>query len=74
MPKEVEKYIEKFIVFNSTDALELCVCSYLDELSLSFTSHFISNEIENNFFRTLKEFGINIEIYSNELNGGEENE
>lgn len=74
VPKEVEKYIEKFIVFNSTDALELCVCSYLDELSLSFTSHFISNEIENNFFRTLKEFGINIEIYSNELNGGEENE
>lgn len=74
VPKETEKYIEKFIVFNSTDALELCVCSFLDELSLSFTSHFISNEIENNFFRTLKEFGINIDIYSNELNGGVDNE
>lgn len=70
MPEDARKYIDKFMVMNSTDSLELVVVSYLDNISLTFSSHFTNNELEKSFFCILKEYGLNLEIYSNELKGG----
>ena len=74
MPEECSKYIESFFVFNSTDVKELCICSYKDKISLNFSTHFLNNEMEKNFFRLLKEYDLDIDIYSNEIEGCEINE
>lgn len=65
MPVELRKYIKLFDVFNSTHAMQLCMCSYLDNMTLSFSSHFINTEIQKNFFRELSEKGIEITINDN---------
>ncbi|MCM1052645.1 MAG: hypothetical protein NC483_01520 [Ruminococcus sp.] len=71
LPKSCAKYIKDFLIFNSTDALELCICSYNNKISFNFSSHFKSSELEKNFFRLLKEYNLNISIYTNEIEGCE---
>ena len=68
-PSSCKPYIDKVMVMNSTDALELCVLSYQDEICMSFSSHFISSELEKNFFRILKEYNLDITIYNNRITG-----
>lgn len=65
MPKELQKYIKLFDVFTSTDCTQICMCSYLDKMVLSFTTHFIDSEIEKNFFKELNKNDINIQINTN---------
>ena len=65
MPKELQKYIRLFSVFTGTDSTRICICSYLDNIVLSFTSHFINSEIEKNFFRELSKNDIDIQINTN---------
>lgn len=65
MPKELQKYIRLFDVFTSTDCNQICMCSYLNNMSLSFASHFINSEIEKNFFRELSKNNIDIQINTN---------
>ena len=69
LPNSCKPYVDKVMVINSTDALEVCVLSYENEICISFSSHFISSELEKNFFRTLKEYGLDITIYNNEIDG-----
>lgn len=74
MPACCHKYINSFSVFNSTDVLELCICSYEDSINLSFSSHFQNSEIERVFFRLLKEYNLDLDIYTNTIKGCENNE
>ena len=67
LPDSCKNYIDKCIVMNSTDAMELCIISYEDEICISFSSHFINSELETNFFRLLKQYNLNITIYNNEI-------
>ena len=69
MPQEFAPYIRLFDVFTSTKKLQLCMCSYQDNLVLSFTSPFVSAEIQRRFFRILTQMGLEIEIVT-----GTENE
>ena len=69
LPDSLSPYIDKIMVMNSTDALELCVLSYQDEICMSFTSHFINYELEKNFFRLLKKYNLDITIYNNQITG-----
>lgn len=62
MPEEFAPYIRLFDVFTSTPKKELCMCSYKDNLMLTFTSQFESTDIEKNFFRALSDMGIAVEI------------
>ena len=62
MPEAYMPYIYRFGVFTSTPKVELCMCSFADVISLGFTSRFDSTNIKRNFFRILKEQGINCEI------------
>jgi len=65
MPKELQSYIKLFDVFTSTDSTQLCMCSYLDNMTLSFTTHFIDSEIEKNFFKELSKNDIEVIINTN---------
>ena len=67
MPKELQKYIKLFDVFASTDCMQICMCSYLDKMVLSFTSHFVNTEIQKNFFTELTKQDIEVVINTNEL-------
>ena len=53
-PKEYEQYIERFGFFTCTEALQLCSCSYGDELLLGFTSKIPGENIQRNFLEYLK--------------------
>ncbi|RZT00602.1 hypothetical protein [Cuneatibacter caecimuris] len=74
MPQECSPFLEQFEVFTSTPKVELCMCSYGDKLSLSFTSSYVDTRIERNFFRILTDLGIKAEIsaWSPEEGGGAE--
>ncbi len=61
MPPEYEPYIKQFGVFTSTHKIELCMCSFKDRMVLNFTSYFDSANIPRNFFRDLKNDGIEVE-------------
>lgn len=69
MPGIYQKYIDYFDVFISTSTIQLCMCSYLDKMLLSFTSQFLNSEIEKNFFRYLSQEGIDIIINTNKIGG-----
>ncbi len=69
MPEVYQKYIDYFDVFISTSSIQVCMCSYLDNLLLSFTSQFINSEIEKNFFRYLSNEGVKIIINTNKIGG-----
>ncbi|MGN1411733.1 MAG: hypothetical protein ACI4WH_04380 [Oscillospiraceae bacterium] len=66
MPDVLEPYIDKFGVLISTLKLQLCICSYKDNLQIGFTSSFISTDIQKNFFRELSKNGVSIEIRTND--------
>lgn len=72
MPEILQSYIDYFDVFASTDGIQVCMCSYLDKFMVSFTSHFISSEIEKNFFRALSEENLEIVIHTNVFDEEEE--
>ncbi len=67
MPKEVEKYIKMFDMMVSTSGLQACMCSYKNNLVLTFSSVFKSTEIQKRVFRTLAELGIDVVVEANEI-------
>ena len=62
MPEDYAQYIEKFVVYTSTNRTELCICSFQDTLSLGFTSRYDSTNIQRNFYRILKELGASVKV------------
>ena len=67
MPSEYRPYIQRFGVFISTPKLQLSMCSFEDDVTLSFASAFQSKNIERNFFRILREFGVPVEVVSDQF-------
>lgn len=65
MPKELQKYIKLFDVMASTDKTQLCMCSYLNKMVLTFTTHLVDTEVEKNFFKELNSNDIEIVINDN---------
>ncbi len=61
MPEAYEKYIELFHVYTSTPKIELCMCSFKEKMAFSFTSRFVNQNYQRNFFRILQEIGIAVE-------------
>lgn len=72
MPEQISKYIHMFDVFFSTNKLQICMCSYENNMAVSFTSPYIDTDIQRNFFRTLREMGIEIEIATNHTEADKE--
>lgn len=66
VPLEYEDYIESFSAISSTDDLQLTVCSFKNNLVLSFSSHLISKDIERTMLKyILNEKNIKIKVVSN---------
>lgn len=58
LPDAYMDYIEYFGVFTSTPKTELSICSFQDQMTLSFATNYQEKNVERNFFRILKENGI----------------
>ena len=65
VPDDIKPYINSFDVFVSTNKLQACLCTYENKLRISFTSAFVSTEIQRRFFRSLTDMGIPLVIESN---------
>lgn len=72
MPNELESFIRSFDVYSGTNQLQACICSFQNRLSITFTSSFMSSEIQRRFFRALAELGAEIEIATNHAGDSEE--
>ena len=55
LPDEYKECIQHFGIFASTNSLQMCSCSYGDEMVLGFTSKIPDNSIQRNFQRMLGE-------------------
>ena len=55
IPECYEKYVINMGAIASTEDIQLCACSYKDEIMLSFSSHFINKEIERSYLKYLQE-------------------
>lgn len=53
LPEEYREYIRHFGIFASTNSLQMCSCSYGDEMVLGFTSKIPDDSIQRNFRRML---------------------
>ena len=65
MPDEAKPHIRLFDVFTSTEKLQICICSYEDNMNISFCSPFAATDIQCSFFRQLAQAGIDVSITSN---------
>ena len=69
LPEEYKEYIERFGIFASTDSLQLCSCSYGNQLVLGFTSKIPDDSIQRNFMKMLKKEEISYKEEKNEFPG-----
>lgn len=67
MPDEVKKYIRLFDMIVSTPGLQACMCSYEDNLILTFSSVFKNSDIQKRVFRMLSDLGLDITIQTNHI-------
>ena len=66
LPDGYASYVESFTAIASTEDIQLTICSFNNKLVLSFSSHFISKDIERCFLKELqKEIDDDILIISN---------
>ncbi|MCL2634003.1 MAG: hypothetical protein FWD34_05750 [Oscillospiraceae bacterium] len=69
MPDEAKEYIKLFDVISATNKIQACLCSYEDNMNISFTSPFVSTDIQREFFRQLTNMGVQVTISANNLRG-----
>ncbi len=62
---ELVPYIRLFDCFTSARRPQIAMCSFGDELVISFTSPYVGTEIQKNFFRMLTQEGAHIIVASN---------
>lgn len=72
MPSELDQFIYSFSVSSSTNMLQACLCSFKDRLSISFSSPFVSSEVQRRFFRSLTDMGAQVEITANPAGNSKE--
>lgn len=65
MPEDIKPYISSFDIFVSTNKLQACACSFDNKLRISFTSAFVSTEVQRRFFKSMTDMGIPVTIESN---------
>jgi hypothetical protein len=65
MPPAMVPYIRLFEVVTNAKRPHICLCSFEDTMVISFSSPFISSDIQRTFFRALSALGLDIEIVSN---------
>ena len=69
LPEEYKEYIQHFGIFASPNSLQICSCSYGDEMVLGFTSKIPNDSIQRNFQRMLGEENVSHRELKNEFPG-----
>lgn len=69
LPEEYKEYIQHFGIFASPNSLQICSCSYGDEMVLGFTSKILDDSIQRNFQRMLGEEQVAHRELKNEFPG-----
>ena len=59
--------IERFDVFNSSSSRQICVCSFGDKMTLTFSTVFAEHEVERAFFRRIAKVDPDIVVACNYL-------
>ena len=72
VPEAMEPYIEKFSCFMAAPEIQICICSYKDQLVFGVASAFIAHPVIRNFFRGMVDMGIDVELESNDFDAREE--
>ena len=67
MPPQAVPFIKLFDVFSATKRVQMCICSFEDNMTISTTSPFVSKDIQHDFFKQLSDLGVNAEITANDL-------
>lgn len=62
LPKECAPFVKMFDFFTATGKMQLCVCSYGNNLTMTFTTVFKSVHVFRSFFRTLTKLGVPVEV------------
>lgn len=65
MPVAFEPYVQGFSCLVSTMKMQIGMCSFGDEMRISFTSTFQSTPVERHFFRLLASLGVGVSVTSN---------
>jgi hypothetical protein len=65
MPGELIPHIKLFDVFFGSRRPHICICSFQDNLVITFSSSFVSSDVQRTFFRSLASLGCDVEIISN---------
>lgn len=65
LPDVLKPYVKLINVFVGTSGIQLCACTYENYLSVTFSSVFLETDIQRNFYRSLTEQGLEVEIRSN---------
>ena len=69
LPEEYKEYIQHFGIFACTNTLQMCSCSYGDEMFLGLTSKISDDSIQRNFQRMLGEEQVAHRELKNEFPG-----
>ena len=69
LPEEYKEYIQHFGIFACTNTLQMCSCSYGDEMVLGLTSKLSDDSIQRNFRKILSEEEVSHRELKNEFPG-----
>ena len=69
LPEEYKEYIQHFGIFTCTNTLQMCSCSYGDEMVLGLTSKLSDDSIQRNFRKILSEEEVSHRELKNEFPG-----
>lgn len=61
MSDECSDFIDFFEFYTTTPSMELCMCSFGEKMTLSFTSAYATSKVERDFFGILEELGVPVE-------------
>lgn len=67
MPQPMHRYIRVFDAFLSTQRMQAVMTSFGGRFLITFTTPFVSPEVQRNFFRILTQMGMDVTITSNYL-------
>jgi len=62
---ELKKYIELFDVFNSSSSRQVCLCTFEDNMVISFSGVLAEHDVERAFFRNLAKYDEDITVSAN---------
>lgn len=62
MPPQLSPYLRQFEAFVSTEKVQLCILTYGERITMSFSSAFVDMEVQKDFFRSLTALGVPIQI------------